>query len=277
MSKSELRQRKPASAGAGDKKSQSVMGDKTEKYVESISSMAPAQLKPYLTQAIPYVRIAAEYVEAAIPILEKLRLFSLEMWFILKPYKPELLLPAFIGFIMCFFGGSFVTLIAAAEAYKMCCHESLMKSIADLSGEIKNVSESNKEDDKVDKDANGIPDSLECTPQELLMRKTTLFFKTVDPKVVTNALHQLNSAGLAIIATLKLQFVKTITLGTSISTMICEGPAKTYIVPTLEASMHDDYKKWAEPVVKYGVQSFAISLAWFLQRYVNVTMYFLIK
>jgi hypothetical protein len=238
MAQSELRQRKPASAAAGDKKSPSVMGDKTEKYVESISSMAPAQLKPYITQAIPYVRIAAEYVEAAIPILEKIRLFLLDMWVIAKPYKPELLLPAFIGFVMCFFGGSFVTLIAAAEAYKMCCHESLMKAIADLSGEIKNVSDSNKEDDTTDKDNNGIPDSLECTPQELMMRKTTLFFKTVDPKVVTNALTQLNSAGLAIVATLKLQFVKTITLGTSISTMICEGPAKTYIVPTVKVCVY---------------------------------------
>jgi hypothetical protein len=41
------------------------------------------------------------------------------------------------------------------------------------------------------------------------------------------------------------------------------------IVPTLKASIHEDYKKWAEPVVKYGVQSFAISLAWFLQRIVS--------
>ena len=50
------------------------------------------------------------------------------------------------------------------------------------------------------------------------------------------------------------------------STMIFEGPAKLYIVPALEASMHPDYKKWASPLVQYSVKSFAISLAWFIQR-----------
>lgn len=212
MSKSELRQRKPVS-GEVNKKTPSVLGDKTEKYVETIGTLAPAQLKPYLTQAIPYIRIAAEFVEASIPILEQFRLFLLDLWVILKPYKPELLLPAFLGFIMCFFGGSFVTLIAAAEAYKMCSHEHLMKCIGQLSSEFKAAYDSNKEDDLKDADDNGIPDTLQCTPSELMMRKTALFFKTVDPKVVSTALAQLNSAGLTIIATLKLQFVKTITLG----------------------------------------------------------------
>ena len=36
----------------------------------------------------------------------------------LKPYHPELLAPALMGFIMCFFGGSYMTLIAAFEAYR---------------------------------------------------------------------------------------------------------------------------------------------------------------
>ena len=104
------------------------------------------------------------------------------------------------------------------------------------------------------------------TANELAVRKTTLFFKTVDPKKITEALAGLNAGGLAIVATLKLQFAKTITLGCSMSSMIFEGPAKTYVVPALEASMHPDYKKWASPLVQYSVKSFAISLAWFIQR-----------
>ena len=88
----------------------------------------------------------------------------------------------------------------------------------------------------------------------------------MDPKKITEALAGLNAGGLAIVATLKLQFAKSITLGSSMSTMIFEGPAKTYIVPALEASMHPDYKKWALPLVHYSVKSFSISLAWFIQR-----------
>lgn len=104
------------------------------------------------------------------------------------------------------------------------------------------------------------------TANELAVRKTTLFFKTVDPRKITEALAELNAGGLAIVATLKLQFAKSITLGSSMSTMIFEGPAKTYVVPALEASMHPDYKKWASPLVHYSVKSFSISLAWFIQR-----------
>ena len=76
----------------------------------------------------------------------------------------------------------------------------------------------------------------------------------------------LNAAALAIIATLKLQFAKSITLGTSISKIILEGPAKLYIVPAVESGIPPEYKKWALPLVTYIVKSFAIYLAWTLQR-----------
>jgi hypothetical protein len=91
----------------------------------------------------------------------------------------------------------------------------------------------------------------------------------VDPKRITEALSGLNSGALAIVATLKLEFAKSITLGNSISTMVFEGPAKTYVVPALEVTMPPDYKKWAAPLVQYSVKSAAISLAWFIQRVIS--------
>lgn len=33
--------------------------------------------------------------------------------------------------------------------------------------------------------------------------------------------------------------------------------------------MPEDYQKWADPTIRYIVKSFAISLAWFLQRIVS--------
>lgn len=86
---------------------------------------------------------------------------------------------------------------------------------------------------------------------------------------LTNLISGLNAAALAIIATLKLQFAKSITLGSSISEIVLEGPAKKYIVPAVEACMPPDYQKWALPLITYTVKSFAISLAWFLQKIVS--------
>lgn len=146
----ELRQRKPDASKQQDaEKNTTTIGDTAEKYVDALGVMAPDQLKPYFKAAVPFARIIAEIVQACIPIIAQLRSVLIEIWIYLKPYKPELLFPAFFGLILCFFGGSFVTLIAAAEAYKMCSHETIMKCIEDLTVEFNLVLESNNLDDKV--------------------------------------------------------------------------------------------------------------------------------
>ncbi len=42
-----------------------------------------------------------------------------------------------------------------------------------------------------------------------------------------------------------------------------------YIVPKLEALLPAEYKKWAKPVISYTIKSFAISIAWTLQRIIS--------
>lgn len=95
---------------------------------------------------------------------------------------------------MCFFGGFFITTIAAFEAYRVGSHENMTKCIHELYEAYNSFQKSNKEDDsnsekirnekdnkiqnKHDDDRNGNENS-----QELIIRKTSLFFKSVDPKV----------------------------------------------------------------------------------------------
>ena len=74
---------------------------------------------------------------------------------------------------------------------------------------------------------------LQISQQELITRKTMLFLKTVDPKRLTVAISGLNSGFLAVIATLKLQFAKAITLGNAIGEML-EKPAMRFVLPALE-------------------------------------------
>jgi hypothetical protein len=42
-----------------------------------------------------------------------------EAWKKLEPYHPEELLPALLGLILVFYGGTFMTIIAAVEAYRI--------------------------------------------------------------------------------------------------------------------------------------------------------------
>lgn len=70
------------------------------------------------------------------------------------------------------------------------------------------------------------------------------------------------------LATLKIQFAKAITLGNAIGDAL-EEPAEMILVPPLKFVLPDEYKKWAQPLVLYTVHSAAISVAWFLQRVIS--------
>lgn len=199
-----------------------------------------------------------------LPFLHLAYDFIIKLWVDLKPYHPELLLPSLIGIIMCFFGGSYMTLIAAVEAYRLCGYEQSLKCLRNIAEDSQKFASAYREDDVKDDNHDGIADVLQISKQDLVKRKALLFFRTIDPIRLSEALHGLNSGFLAVVATLKLQFAKAITLGHAIGTII-ERPALQYIVPTVDNILPSEYKKWAVPIVSYTMKSMAISLAWFLQ------------
>lgn len=234
-------------------------------YINAFAEKAPEKVRPYVLKAAPYAGKAALAIEKAIPIIQKLIEKGKELWVKLEPHKPQLLLPALIGFILCFFGGSFLTLIAAVEAYRMVGYETTLQCLKDLYDDFNKFLAANKEDDSRDDNNDGIPDAQQVSPQQLITRKTMLFLKTVDPKRISSALTGINAGFLAVCATLKLQFAKAITLGSAIGSIL-QKPAHKYVIPLLKDALPEDFKKWAEPVVDYAISSFAISLAWFIQR-----------
>ena len=71
------------------------------------------------------------------------------------------------GVALCFFGGTYVAAIAAAEAWR---HMGWQRSYAEAKfvwDETQRVRQTSIEDDKVDADKNGIADVDELTPQQL--------------------------------------------------------------------------------------------------------------
>lgn len=259
-----MRQRKTSSS-PDDKSKTTTTGESTEIFVHAMAEKAPASIKPYLQMCAPYLGTAANIIQASIPYFQMAYVKGMAIWEALQPYRPTLLLPAFCGLIMCFFGGSFFTLIAAVEAYRMCGYETSVQCVKDIYTDFTAFAEANKEDDSKDDDNDGIADVKQRSKQELLTRKTLLFLKTVDPKRLTMAISGLNAGFLAVVATLKLQFAKAITLGSAIGSIL-DKYAQAYVAPVLEAMLPAEYKKWARPLIEYSVKSFAISVAWFIQR-----------
>ena len=83
------------------------------------------------------------------------------------------------GAALCYFGGTFVTTIAAAEAFRTMGYEKAAADVKALWAEIKPVLDKNAEDDLVDDDGDGISDVDQITPPELLQRKAFLVVTTV--------------------------------------------------------------------------------------------------
>lgn len=175
------------------------------KYWSLAVDNSPKQIQPHLKKATPIVGKLIDFAEKMIPILEMVYAKIMEIWAKIEPYKPHLLTPAFMGFIMCFFGGSFLTLIAAVEAFNMCGYETTMDGINTLIESFKKVKKANKEDDKKDEDGDGVSDVLQISNGQLLARKTLLFLKVVDPNRVSEALTGIVTGGMAVVAALKLR------------------------------------------------------------------------
>lgn len=87
-------------------------------------------------------------------------------------------------------------------------------------GEILKVQEFSALDDQVDEDGDGIADVDQIDSKALLMRKTNLALTKVDPGKIDKAMGGLYLSWIAIIATLKVQFARTITLALSIADML---------------------------------------------------------
>jgi hypothetical protein len=217
-------------------------------------SKTPPQVQTVLNAAGPYVKQAGTFIHASAPKVYNLySQTSREYEKLDKRYSLYLLAPTAFGFVMCFFGGSFFTLIAAIEAYRMCGYETSFKNFKLIADDMKGFMDVSKEDDKLDENEDGIADVKQISVASLAERKSLLFLKTVDPQRLTDAISGLNAGFLAVVATLKLRFACVITLGHSIANVVSK-PVNKFVVPSLESSMPDEYRKWAHPIVQYILQ-----------------------
>lgn len=70
------------------------------------------------------------------------------------------------------------------------------------------------------------------------------------------------------LATLKIQFARTVSLGLSISRSLKPFGDK-YVIPAVQEAAPKDVKKWVPMIIDFAVKAFVVSLAWMVQTVVS--------
>lgn len=251
----------PESAASAANKSEA---ERYAKLIIGLSEKAPEKARPYIEKAAPIVGMAAVYIRIAIPHIVKFYGTVAEQ----VAKLPMGLIRALVGFCMCFFGGVFPGTIAAYEAWSLCGGKEAVASVKELYGEFEKVLEANKKDGEDDKDGDGKADIDSLDPKELVIHKTKLVLQTVDPSKVSKQLSLLYTGWIGVLATLKIKFAKTVTLGVAIGEKLY-GPAEHYVQPIVVKLVEEEYQQWVPVVLKWICKAIAVSIAWWIQRVIS--------
>ena len=169
-------------------------------------------------------------------------------------YTPPEFIPALWGFVLCFFGGEYITLIALVEAYQLCGGDKASAAAAELYAEASLAIDASMKEDA------GI---AALAPKELAAHKAALVLRVVDPAKTQIALGELYMVWMAVLATLKIQFARTVALALSINGSL-KPAADKFVVPAIEAACPPDFKKWVPVAVETGLKGAVVVVAWML-------------
>jgi hypothetical protein len=201
---------------------------------------------------LPYILKVGEYLDEGYDRAEPYVLLGLdkyhEMRRKLDPYNPEALIKMFTGVSMMFFGGFFISTVAVGEAVNQGGYDRLAKNLGILRAQYRQVKEANDRDDRLDEDNDGIADVKQISAEKLTFRKMLVVLRACNPEAMTDALSALYTVMLAIVATLRVKFARTVSLGASIGEMLSK-PAMKFLIPILEDMLPDEFDGWIRPVM----------------------------
>mmetsp|Transcript_27805 Transcript_27805/g.71581 ORF Transcript_27805/g.71581 Transcript_27805/m.71581 type:complete len:330 (+) Transcript_27805:79-1068(+) len=228
-------------------------------------SEAVKKVQEVLKQMQPFLQKAANAYNVVEPYLEKGWTLAVKGWEKLQPYHPEEFIPIIIGLVMIFYGGTFMTLIACIEAYRVFGWKDTEASVKLLVSNFKRAREANEKDNSHDADKDGIPDTKQMSTTDLATRKLKLLLKSTDPQQLDMAVCGIVNGFMAVVASLRLKFAKAIALGSSIADIIDTTFEKT-LAPALHHLVPAEYHKWTPLVRRYVARSIGVSVAWWLYR-----------
>jgi len=214
-------------------------------------------------------------VKKAAPFIAKSVVFFIKIWpYLMKALiqvqlvferVPSEVTSGVTGFFMCFFGGVFPATIAAGEAWRLCGGVEAIRSLQVIGKELQQFAIESEKDDQKDEDHDGIADVDEINSTQLFERKALLAMKCCDPVAVNKALSLLFTGWIGVLANLKVQFARTVTLGASIGEMLTKV-SLVFAAPIVEPFVPREHRKWVPIIIQWICKAIGVSLAWWVQR-----------
>jgi len=229
------------------------------------SEKAPVSVRPYILHIATAVSYGLMVWEVACP-------YCLVAWDKGSAFYhslPEDILLAILGLLLCFFGGTFSALIAAIEAFRLTGWETTRDCCQSLYDDYKKVKEAYIEDEKKDENNDGVEDTKQLSASELLARKAHLVLVNIkEPEKVNKAIMGITSSCMSVVAVLRVEFAKTITLAVSIGNTM-QNAAETFALPFLQKVVPAQYQHWLPTAINYVCKSIAIAIAWYIQKVIS--------
>jgi len=232
--------------------------------IEAVAEGKNPKLAGFLKATAPCVGMFISMLQALFPYIA---MFCKGCYAVYN-YLPTDLLEMILGLVFCFAGGLYPTFFAAIEAARLTGWVATSQAISDLFCEACSIREEMIADNKKDDDGDGIPDVDQIDGKALLMRKTNIFLTKCDPGKINTAVGGLYMSWIAVVASLKIQFARTITLALSIADML-QRPVDWIIAPSLIVIVPAEYRKWIPVILGWVTKSIAMSIAWYIQRVIS--------
>jgi len=209
------------------------------------------------------------YLMKPLIIVLMIYVFIIRMLYKVYQVLPIHLLEMIFGVGLCFFGGVYFASIAAFEAFRNFGGQLLIDELSLCWEQALLVKAANEEDDKKDLDKNGVADVQEMGYNELITHKAKMAMMAVDkPERLMKASEYLFTAWVAVIATLKSQFAKTVAIALGIADQL-QLPAIQVFGPTLAMLLGKDLSHWTAPIIGTTIKVIAVVISSYIQAVIS--------
>lgn len=147
-------------------------------------------------------------------------------WQLLQPYKPKEWGPTLFGLLLVFFGGRFLTTVAAFEAIRLIGVRSVLLHTDKLWGNYQAARDLAIKDLGKDGNKGGDTRADNGAISHETKRRVLTILKACDPNEVIEALGGLYGIILSVIATLRFKFAAAVTLGCSLGDIFSQSVHK---------------------------------------------------
>eukprot|EP01065_Artemidia_motanka_P005423 TRINITY_DN12613_c0_g1_i1.p1 TRINITY_DN12613_c0_g1~~TRINITY_DN12613_c0_g1_i1.p1 ORF type:complete len:388 (+),score=133.31 TRINITY_DN12613_c0_g1_i1:105-1166(+) len=236
-------------------------GQRYGKMIDAAAERAPPKMVPYLKKAAPFFGMLIAAFEIVTPMAVSAGIVAGKFISSL----PHNVMMMVTGLVLVFFGGMYPMLLSAYEAAKVCGGQKMVDALWLLYEQSLLILQESKKDDLVDDDGDGVKDVDQISSRELLLRKSKLVLRKCKPELIQSACGALYTSWIGIIASLRIEYARTIALAVSIGNML-NRPATKFGVPVLEHVIDRDYHSWISVIIDSSCKLIGITIAFFIRR-----------